>query len=196
MEEPFYLCCMCGSISPFDNWTMWQRTDEGGWRPSEEGEMDPMCRCPCCGWEHTDTEDGSGMYDGTRDEMVAQRQQLVTDDPEGFDWLGSWTDRLLERETDWQLARIELREFEHVAGEPLSETAGVAKMAYAFAHHAARWMPNKIVVALSGGDLLGIEPEQLSGRIEVRQYHQDFKGDKVVRDEQDPGVTYSVVEPL
>jgi hypothetical protein len=146
VEDYWYLCCSCGSITPYGKWTFWRRPlDEAEetaarqagtfWLPND-GREDPMCRCPCCGWEHTDTEDGSGMYDGTLEAMIEQRQQLVLE--EDSQWLDWWNDRLMERETDWQGARAALHEFEHVAGEPLAETAAVAAQSHAFAFHTAQ----------------------------------------------------------
>lgn len=84
------LCCICGAVSLEREWTYWQywqRTDEDGWRPSLMGEGDPMMRCPVCKWEHTDTEDGSGVYMGTLVEMEAQRE---ADLPEFGEW---WAER-------------------------------------------------------------------------------------------------------
>jgi hypothetical protein len=74
MKSAAYLCCVCGTVSLESAWTYWQRDDEAEWRPALEGEGDPMLRCPACEWEHTDTEDGSGVYMGTLAEMEAQRE--------------------------------------------------------------------------------------------------------------------------
>lgn len=79
--EPIHwnLCCVCGVIAPGALWTYWQAKDDWGdeadkWRPSQHGEGDPMCKCPACGWEHQDTDDGSGYYTGTLPSMQAQRE--------------------------------------------------------------------------------------------------------------------------
>lgn len=58
-------------------------------------------------------------------------------------------------------------------------------------------LSGKIVVSLSGGELLGVEPEWMNAHVEVRQYHQDFQdAETAVPDKQDPGVTYNVLKPL
>lgn len=91
MSNAACLCCMCGTVSLERDWTYWQRDEEGEhWRLSLPGEGDPMMRCPACGWEHQDTDDGSGVYQGTLAEMEAQREE----DSEFYsEW---WADRLAE----------------------------------------------------------------------------------------------------
>lgn len=87
------LCCVCGTVSAEADWTYWQRDDEAEWRPQLPGEGDPMARCPACGWEHTDLDDGSGVYQGTLEQMEAQR---AADLPEQGEW---WAERLADAET-------------------------------------------------------------------------------------------------
>jgi hypothetical protein len=111
------LCCVCGTVSLERDWTYWQNWDaedvilgldqpapEGadpemlrqGWRPSLDGEGDPMMLCPACKWEHRDSDDGSGVYQGTVAEMELQRE---ADLPDMGD---AWAERLVEaRETKW-----------------------------------------------------------------------------------------------
>jgi len=160
-DDYWYLCCACGSITAFEQWTFWRRPDtveeedlhgEDAWLPNEEGRTDPMCRCPVCGWEHMDTDDGvSGMYDGTLVEMIAQRQELIHADRENDHHfvLHEWNDRLMEREADWQGARKALREFEHVAGEPLAETAAVAASSHAFLRHTVETLQARLANMLA-----------------------------------------------
>lgn len=81
------LCCMCGTVSLESAWTYWKRNDEGDeWIPNEPGDYDPMMLCPACEWEHQDTDDGSGVYQGTLAEMEAQRE---VDLPEMAEWWAS-----------------------------------------------------------------------------------------------------------
>lgn len=80
--EPIHwnLCCVCGVIAPDALWTYWHHNldeateEERPWVPARPGESDPMCKCPACGWEHRDTDDGSGYYTGTLASMQAQRE--------------------------------------------------------------------------------------------------------------------------
>lgn len=92
------LCCMCGSISLERDWTYWQMADDEApdwdgkeWRPSLPGESDPMMLCPACGWPHRDTDDGSGVYEGTLAEMEIQREKDLPEMGE------SWAVHLAER---------------------------------------------------------------------------------------------------
>lgn len=86
------LCCNCGVITPERGWTYWQRNDAGHprydaasgpgageWRPSRKGEGDPMMRCPHCAHEHEDSDGNAGLYEGTREEMVAERSRIADD---------------------------------------------------------------------------------------------------------------------
>jgi hypothetical protein len=92
----YHLCCVCGTVSAERDWTYWQRNPdeategETPWVPSQPGEEDPMCVCPACKWEHRDTDDGSGFYEGTLAEMEAQRE---ADLPEYGEW---WEEALRE----------------------------------------------------------------------------------------------------
>lgn len=100
------LCCACGTVSFESAWTYWQWADDEApgwngdqWRPSLPGEGDPMMLCPACKWEHRDTDDGSGVYQGTLAEMEAQRE---ADRPDmGESWAhalaGAANARYLER---------------------------------------------------------------------------------------------------
>lgn len=78
------LCCNCGAITNWRRWTHWQREDdEDGldqhWRPSRDGEGDPMSRCPECKCEHQDGDYSPGFYLGTREEMIAERAAIADD---------------------------------------------------------------------------------------------------------------------
>lgn len=88
MSARYQLCLMCGTISLERDWTYWHRNLADDYPPDEEwvpvrpGECDPMAKCPACKWEHTDTDDGSGFYEGTLDEMEEQRAK---DEPDCAD---------------------------------------------------------------------------------------------------------------
>jgi len=88
-EDYWHLCCCCGVITHAASWSAWQPNpdeeteEEVPWVPSKPGEYDPMMICPSCGWEHRDTDDGSGFYGGTRAEMEEQRAK---DLPEQSEW--------------------------------------------------------------------------------------------------------------
>lgn len=89
------LCDVCGTISPANAWTYWKRNDEGDrWIPNEPGDYDPMMLCPVCKWEHRDTDDGSGVFEGTLEEMEAQRNADLAEMGE------SWAYALEERATE------------------------------------------------------------------------------------------------
>lgn len=95
-EITHHLCCMCGTVSLASDWTYWQQNmdeateAETPWVPSKHGETDPMARCPVCKWEHRDTDDGSGYYMGTLNEMEEQREK---DEHEYAEW---WALQLAE----------------------------------------------------------------------------------------------------
>lgn len=78
----FAVCFNCRAISPESEWTYWQRDDEDGWRRSEPGESDAMCKCPKCRWEHVDDDSGPGMDTGTFAEMQAERALVITRYPD------------------------------------------------------------------------------------------------------------------
>lgn len=84
------LCCNCGVISPEESWTYWQPTESGPWRRSICGEGDPMMLCPVCGWEHRDIDDGSGVYEGTLEEMIAERLSLLQNPMWADSWIWPW----------------------------------------------------------------------------------------------------------
>lgn len=84
------LCCNCGVISPEESWTYWQPTESGPWRRSIRGEGDPMMLCPVCGWEHRDIDDGSGVYEGTLEEMIAERLSLLQNPMWADSWIWPW----------------------------------------------------------------------------------------------------------
>lgn len=96
MSLTHHLCCVCGTISLERDWTYWHHNldeateEETPWVPARAGESDPMVRCPACKWEHRDTDDGSGYYEGTLAEMEAQRAE---DEP---DCAESWAYHLSE----------------------------------------------------------------------------------------------------
>lgn len=99
------LCLACGVASQEDEWTYWQREDtEDGldlrWRPSLDGEGDPMMRCPSCGWEHVDDDSGPGIFDGTRFEVATYRRE------QEHDYADMWAEARVARECrakSWQL---------------------------------------------------------------------------------------------
>jgi hypothetical protein len=88
-ETAYNLCCVCGTIACDRDWTYWhphldEATEkETPWVPARPGESDPMAKCPACGWEHRDTDDGSGFYQGGLGDMEEQRAK---DEPECADW--------------------------------------------------------------------------------------------------------------
>jgi hypothetical protein len=79
LADYFYLCCNCGTITPFVEWQLLQRDDEGKLVPSQEGDCDPICKCPSCGWEHTDDDANPGIYDGARAELEVEHARLAAD---------------------------------------------------------------------------------------------------------------------
>jgi hypothetical protein len=79
-EVLFCLCCNCGTITLERSWTYWQRDEETWeWRPSRDGEGDPMCKCPECEWEHIDDDSNPGLYLGSLQEMHAERETIRDD---------------------------------------------------------------------------------------------------------------------
>lgn len=83
MEETVWLCMVCGAISEY--WSFWQpNPDEAEeeavpWVISKLSQGDPMALCPACGWKHRDTDDGSGFYYGSREEVEADRAREAVD---------------------------------------------------------------------------------------------------------------------
>lgn len=73
-RDYWHLCLNCGGISAFASWELLQWDDEGDYRPSRPGEMDPICVCPHCRWHHTDDDGNPGVEDGTRQQVVARRE--------------------------------------------------------------------------------------------------------------------------
>lgn len=93
MEDYCYLCCNCGFITPYELWTFWKWEDEGDEQkmvPAGKGDMDPICRCPVCKWDHTDDDSNPGIIDGTYDDCVKERPRQA----EMFEDL--WDDTLEE----------------------------------------------------------------------------------------------------
>lgn len=75
-----YLCCNCGAINRYTDWTFLKHDHEtGALVPVEPGDTDPVCVCPGCGFAHEDDDSGPGVYDGTIDEMTAERERLAAD---------------------------------------------------------------------------------------------------------------------
>lgn len=96
VDELYHLCCQCGTITAESSWTYWHRPLEheetpgafDEWVTARDGEGDPGCKCPACGWMHQDTDDGSGFYDGSLAQMEKQREK---DEPEYHEW---WAENL------------------------------------------------------------------------------------------------------
>lgn len=49
-----------------------------------------MMLCPVCGWEHRDIDDGSGVYEGTLEEMIAERLSLLQNPMWADSWIWPW----------------------------------------------------------------------------------------------------------
>jgi hypothetical protein len=86
----YYLCCNCGVITPYADWTAWFRDPEydgpeveAPLTPAPMGWQDPIMRCPSCSWDHVDDDSGPGIYDGTKAAMLAERTRLVVAD---YEW--------------------------------------------------------------------------------------------------------------
>jgi hypothetical protein len=94
--------------------------DEDGlgqhWRPSRDGEGDPMMRCPVCSWEHVDDDSGPGVFDGTFREVDDERDRLLPDFADlwtetlanALETANFFRDKLAERLTLVETAVVEL----------------------------------------------------------------------------------------
>lgn len=93
-NDYFYLCFNCGWISPFETWKLMKHDpdDENhGLIPVEDGDMDPVCICPICKWEHVDDDSNPGIQDGTLLECAIARALALED------WSEHWMATMVER---------------------------------------------------------------------------------------------------
>lgn len=90
------LCCECGYITIADSWLAlnYNEAHEDETMPYEPrlipAESDPsVYRCPACGHDHQDNDSGGGVFDGTRESVIAERARLIADgwefDPDSRD---------------------------------------------------------------------------------------------------------------
>lgn len=90
VQDTFVLCFNCGSVTSEKTWEYlkWNYETEdadGGQKlvPVEEGDSDPLMRCPNCQWVHKDDDANPGIMIGTEFEMRTERRRAV---PQYRDW--------------------------------------------------------------------------------------------------------------
>lgn len=88
-----YLCGQCGEVSYADDWLAFKYDDEGELIPAEEGDSDPIIRCPICKTDHKDADDDSGVWDGTRKAMYAERETQLSNPIMADVWIDFWKER-------------------------------------------------------------------------------------------------------
>lgn len=91
-SDYWYLCFECGSMTVVRAWSFWKRDidGDGDLIPAEDGDMDPICRCPTCGWDHVDDDSNPGIADGTRADVEAERKRALAD------WGDHWDEHWAE----------------------------------------------------------------------------------------------------
>lgn len=80
----YILCFNCGVITPEKDWSYLKYIDSEDGNdlvlvPSEEGDYDPIMKCPNCQWLHQDTDDNPGIMEGTEIEMRRERRNNLSD---------------------------------------------------------------------------------------------------------------------
>lgn len=88
-----YLCGACGEVSYADDWLAFKHDDDGGLIPAEDGDNDPIIRCPICKTDHKDADDDTGVWAGTRKEMYAERDTQLQNPIIADAWIGFWKGR-------------------------------------------------------------------------------------------------------
>ena len=85
-DDYWNLCCECGYITIADSWLAlnFNEAHEDETTPYEPrlipAESDPsVYRCPACGHDHEDNDSGAGVFDGTRENVIAERTRLIDD---------------------------------------------------------------------------------------------------------------------
>jgi hypothetical protein len=93
--EYCYLCFNCGGIAPYTDWTFWEYDDDGLFLvPFAPGGSDPIERCPHCKWNHIDDDGNPGIQDGTREELLHERERWARD--AFYEWGPDWSDVMEE----------------------------------------------------------------------------------------------------
>jgi len=127
-----YLCGACGEVSYADDWLAFKHNDEGDLIPNEDGESDPIIRCPICKTDHKDADDDTGVWAGTRKEMYAERDTQLQNPIIADAWIGFWKGRAehphqdVEREArdhfeEWGLTPERVRRRTEAAEQKLKE---------------------------------------------------------------------------
>lgn len=88
-----YLCGACGEVSYADDWLAFKHDDDCGLTPAEDGDNDPIIRCPICKTDHKDADDDTGVWAGTRKEMYAERDTQLQNPIIADAWIGFWKGR-------------------------------------------------------------------------------------------------------
>jgi hypothetical protein len=79
-RQRLQLCHACGSITPYDFWTLWRGNPETGViEPAPVGWSDPIERCPVCSWDHIDDDSGPGVLDGDFETLARERAMVAPD---------------------------------------------------------------------------------------------------------------------
>lgn len=85
-SDYWYLCCECGKVTIGESWLAFNYNEahEDETTPYEPrlipAESDPsVFRCPACGHDHEDNDSGPGVFDGTRENVIAERTRLIND---------------------------------------------------------------------------------------------------------------------
>lgn len=94
-EGYFYLCCECGGIAPHSEFAAMKVDEDSDELVSAAGEDDPsIIVCPLCQHPHQDNDSGAGIFDGTRAQVDAEREDYLR----FSDWAEKWADAARDRE--------------------------------------------------------------------------------------------------